>query len=67
MPGSTGGGWKRSDLAKVTGVAQPTGKPAEERPQALPRGTATAPALDPTNLSIDSQGASHEVPRSEDG
>jgi hypothetical protein len=50
MPGSTGGGWKRSDLATVTGVAQPTGKPAEDRPQALPSGTATAPALDPTNL-----------------
>jgi hypothetical protein len=50
MPGSTGGGWKRSDLATVTGVAQPTGKPAENRPQALPSGTATAPALDPTNL-----------------
>jgi hypothetical protein len=28
MHGLTGGGWKRSDLAKVTGVAQPTGKPA---------------------------------------
>src|SRR6266480_4690571 len=50
MPGSTGGGWKRSDLATVTGVAQPTGKPAEDRPQALPSGTATAPALDPTIL-----------------
>src|SRR6266550_3100673 len=50
MPGSTGVGWKRSDLATVTGVAQPTGKPAEDRPQALPSGTATAPALDPTNL-----------------
>jgi hypothetical protein len=49
-PGSTGGGWKRSDLATVTGVAQPTGKPAEDRPQALPSGTATAPALDPTIL-----------------
>ena len=45
-----GRGWKRSDLATVTGVAQPTGKPAEDRPQALPSGTATAPALDPTNL-----------------
>jgi hypothetical protein len=51
MLGSTGGGWKRSDLATVTGVAQPTGKPAEDRPQTLPSGTATAPALDPTNLS----------------
>ena len=28
MHGLTGGGWKRSDLATVTGVAQPTGKPA---------------------------------------
>jgi hypothetical protein len=54
MPGSTGGGWKRSDLATVTGVAQPTGKPAEDRPQALPSGTATAPALDPTNLHLSS-------------
>jgi hypothetical protein len=43
-----GGGWKRSDLTKGTGVAQPTGKPAEERPRALPPGTATAPAPDPT-------------------
>jgi len=25
-----------ADLTTVTGVAQPTGKPAEERPQALP-------------------------------
>ncbi len=55
MPGSTGGGWKRSDLATVTGVAQPTGKPAEDRPQALPSGTATAPALDPTILSVGSR------------
>jgi hypothetical protein len=55
MPGSTGGGWKRSDLATVTGVAQPTGKPAEDKPQALPSGTATAPALDPTNLVRDAE------------
>ena len=33
MLGSTGGGWKRSDLATVTGVAQPTGEPAEDRPR----------------------------------
>jgi hypothetical protein len=32
----------------VAGVAQPTGKPAEQRPQALPSGEATAPAPDPT-------------------
>ena len=32
----------------VTGVAQPSGKPAEQRPQALPSGEATAPVPDPT-------------------
>jgi hypothetical protein len=32
----------------AAGVAQPTGKPAEQRPQALPSGEATAPAPDPT-------------------
>jgi hypothetical protein len=61
MPGSTGGGWKRSDLATVTGVAQPTGKPAEDRPQALPSGTATAPALDPTNLDYQAGATVYEL------
>ncbi|MFD0502086.1 group II intron maturase-specific domain-containing protein [Streptomyces chiangmaiensis] len=32
----------------ATGVAQPTGKPAEERPQVLPPAEATAPVPDPT-------------------
>jgi len=35
-----------------TKAAQPTGKPAEERPRALPSGIATAPAPDPT-LTVD--------------
>ena len=51
MHGSTGGSWKRSTLTKATGVAHPTGKPAEHRPRALQPAAATAPALDPTNLS----------------
>ena len=50
MHGSTGGSWKRSTLTKATGVAHPTGKPAEHRPRALQPAAATAPALDPTNL-----------------
>jgi hypothetical protein len=50
--GSTGGSWKRSTLTKATGVAHPTGKPAEHRPRALQPAAATAPALDPTNLVI---------------
>jgi len=62
MPGSTGGGWKRSDPATVTGVAQPTGKPAEDRPQALPSGTATAPALDPTILAAEDGASLDTVP-----
>jgi hypothetical protein len=37
--------------AKATGVAQPTGKPAEERPQVLPPAEATAPVPDPTRCS----------------
>ena len=36
------------NLIMVAGVAQPTGKPAEQRPQGLPSGEATAPAPDPT-------------------
>jgi hypothetical protein len=47
MHGLMGGSWKRGSLTTVTGVAQPTGKPAEERPQDLPSGNATAPASDP--------------------
>jgi hypothetical protein len=31
-----GGGWKRSVRPRASGVAQPTGKPAKGRPQALP-------------------------------
>src|SRR5260370_33778884 len=38
--------WPRSP-----GVAQPTGKPAEERPWALPSGIITSPAPDPTHSS----------------
>jgi hypothetical protein len=45
---AAGAGNGARNLATVTGVAQPTGKPAEERPQALPPGQATAPAPDPT-------------------
>jgi hypothetical protein len=51
MHGSTGGSWKRSTLTKATGVAHPTGKPAEHRPRALQPAAATAPAPDPTILS----------------
>ena len=36
------------NLVMVTGVAHPSGKPAEERPQVLPSGETTAPAPDPT-------------------
>jgi hypothetical protein len=52
MHGSTGGSWKRSTPTKATGVAHPTGKPAEHRPRALQPAAATAPALDPTNLGL---------------
>jgi len=52
MHGSTGGSWKRSTLTKATGVEHPSGKPAEHRPRALQPAAATAPALDPTNLSV---------------
>jgi hypothetical protein len=38
--------WPRSP-----GVAQPTGKPAEERPWALPSDIITSPAPDPTTWS----------------
>ena len=55
MHGSTGGSWKRSTLVMATGVAHPTGKPAEHRPRALQPAAATAPALDPTNLIADAQ------------
>jgi hypothetical protein len=34
MHGSMGGSWKRSMLVMATGVAQPTGKPAEPDPGA---------------------------------
>ena len=37
-----------ADLAKGTGVAQPTGKPAEQRPRALPSVSHRAPVPDPT-------------------
>jgi hypothetical protein len=50
MHGSTGGSWKRSTLTMATGVAHPTGKPAEHRPWVLQPAAATAPAPDPTNL-----------------
>ena len=33
---SAGGSWKRSMLTMATGVAQPSGKPAEHRPRRLP-------------------------------
>jgi hypothetical protein len=46
----------------AAGVAQPTGKPAEQRPQALPSGEATAPAPDPTRLTGDTGGGMVEVP-----
>jgi len=48
MHGSTGGSWKRSDLATATEVAQPDGKPRAPRLRDLPPTTATAPAPDPT-------------------
>ena len=52
--GSTGGSWKRSDLATATGVGQPRGKPQEH--QRLPGLTpehATAPAPDPPSEPVD--------------
>ena len=39
--------WPRSP-----GVAQPTGKPAEERPWALPSDIITSPAPDPTLIGV---------------
>jgi hypothetical protein len=46
-----GAGNGASKQATATGVAQPTGKPAEERPQVLPPAEATAPVPDPTRCS----------------
>ena len=48
MHGSTGGSWKRSELATATEVGQPDGKPRAPRLRDLPPTTATAPAPDPT-------------------
>jgi hypothetical protein len=40
----------------ATGLAQPTGKPAEHRPRGLQPAAATAPAPDPTNLPVGEDG-----------
>ena len=51
--------WPRSP-----GVAQPTGKPAEERPWALPSDIITSPAPDPTLALVSIGQRGHDAPGS---